>query len=65
MFAIHSMFISLTKFIIEKLPITLEIDNIYINILRTIVILIMLVPVTYLYNYIKNYINQYKIVRIK
>lgn len=65
MFAIQSMFISLTEFIIGKLPITLEIDNIYINILRTIVILIMLVPVTYLYNYIKNYINKYKIVKIK
>ena len=65
MFAIHSMFISLTEFIIGKLPITLEIDNIYINILRTILILIMLIPVTYLYNYIKSYINQYKIVRIK
>ena len=64
-FAIHSMFIALTKFIIEKLPISIEMDNIYINILRAIIILIMTIPFVYIYNHIKKYICQYKIIKIK
>lgn len=58
MFAVHSLFIELTKYLISISPVSIDINSMYVSVGRTFVILAMLVPVTYLYNFIKKKIKK-------